>query len=360
MKRDYYEVLGVDRGADDAAIRRAYKKLAGKYHPDRNPGDAAAEKKFKEAQEAHDILSDRGKRQAYDQLGHAAFEHGGGNGAAPDISSIFGSVFKNFFSEDDEPNAGPRQRILRIRVSLEEALAGCTKKVRLNEPAVCDSCRGSGGAPGEKVQECRRCDGQGEIRIDRGFFAMRQTCPDCKGRGKMFRKPCPDCGGDGSRRIARTVSIKIPPGIRDGTNMRLNIQDFVDEFFLNVRVDKHPLFERDGDNLHIVIPVSMTAAALGGHAEAPSPGGGRVKITIPPGTQNGAVLRLRERGAPNMQGGATGDMFCHVEIEVPINLTAEQKKMLRDFDDTLKKKNSRHTPREESWLEKARSFFKDD
>ena len=355
MKPDYYQTLGVPRDADAATIKKAYRRLAQKYHPDKNlDNPEAAAEKFKPVQEAYHILSDEEKKAAYDRFGHDAFQRG--NGAPPpDFSGVFDDLFSDFFS--GASNSGPRRRVLSIRLSFEESISGCKKELRLNEPSVCDSCNGTGGEPGAKTEVCNRCGGDGRIRINRGFFTMQQTCNACGGRGKKFATLCKACGGEGARRIARTIAVQIPPGIQDGETIRLNISGVVDQFHLRVNVAPHPLFERDGDHLHIAIPVSVAVAALGGQVEAPLPAGGKVKITVPPETQSGAVLRLRGRGAPNVRGRGAGDMLCHISVETPVNLTEEQKKILRKFEDSVRKKNGRHSPREQSWMDKARAFF---
>ena len=357
MKQDYYETLGVPRDADRDAIKKSYRRLAMKYHPDRNPDDKTAEDKFKTVQEAYDILSDAEKKEAYDRFGHAAFEQGGGQGArGADFSSVFDDLFSDFFGG---ANRGARQRVLSIRLKFEEAIGGCKKELRLNEPMTCSACRGNGAEPGQKMETCPQCGGSGNLRVNRGFFTMQQTCNRCRGRGRTYRKPCRACGGDGVRRTERTVAVKIPPGIQDGETILLNISGMEDQFRLRVQVEEHPLFKRDGDHLHIAIPVSMTAAALGGHVEAPTPVGGKVKITVPPETQSGALLRLRGRGAPNSRGGPPGDLLCRIFVETPVNLTEPQKKLLRSFEDSLKKKQERHSPQEKSWLEKAKALFGD-
>ena len=362
MKQDYYDTLGVSKGADSAEIKQAYRRMAMKYHPDRNPNDKSAEDKFKSAQEAYAVLSDAEKKSAYDRFGHAAFQHGGGGGGgggggAQDFSSVFDDLFSDFFSGGGVRASSRRQRVISVQLSFEESITGCKKELRINEPAVCSDCGGSGGSAGHAMKTCNKCRGAGQIRINRGFFNMQQTCDRCNGRGKIFEKPCGTCGGEGQRRIVRTIAVQIPAGIQEEETIRINVPEFVDQFHLQVHVTPHPLFTRDGDNLHLVIPISITVAALGGHVEAPLPGGGRVKITIPPETQSGAVLRLRGRGAPNVRGRGVGDMLCHVAVETPVNLTDAQKKLLHSFDDSLRKKQERHSPNEQSWLNKVRSFF---
>ncbi|MGU9951100.1 MAG: molecular chaperone DnaJ [Gammaproteobacteria bacterium WSBS_2016_MAG_OTU1] len=359
MKQDYYETLGIERGADAAAIKQSYRRLAMKYHPDRNPDDETAEEKFKSIQEAYAILSDPQKKEMYDRHGHAAFNSGGGGGArGQDFSSVFDDLFSDFFGNATRSSA--RQRVLSIRLKFEESILGCKKELQLNEPTICSACRGSGADPKAKVEGCPDCQGSGQIRTNRGFFTIQETCKRCRGQGRIVKIPCHVCKGEGRRRIARKLAVKIPAGIQDGETMRLPIGDSQDEFVLRVTVEPHPLFERDGDNIHISIPVSITVAALGGYVEAPMAAGGKVKITVHPETQSGAILRLRGRGAPNVRGHDTGDMLCHILVETPINLTDTQKKLLRSFEESLKKKQDRHSPQEKSWLEKAKTLFSDD
>ena len=357
MKQDYYEILGVPRGASSDEIKKSYRRLAMKYHPDRNPDDNTAEDKFKTVQEAYAVLSDPEKKEAYDRFGAAAFEQGGGfNARGADFSSVFDDLFSDFFGG---ANRAPRQRVLSIRLNFEESINGCKKELRLNEPVTCSACGGNGAEPGQKMETCPQCRGSGNLRVDRGFFTMQQTCERCNGKGRTYKNPCRTCGGEGVRRAGRTVSVKIPPGIQDGETILLNIPGMQDRFRLRVQVAEHPMFKRDGDHLHIGIPVSMTAAALGGHVEAPTPGGGKIKITVPPETQSGAVLRLRGRGAPNSRGGPPGDLLCRIFVETPVNLTEPQKKLLRNFEESLKKKQERHSPKEKSWMEKAKALFGD-
>ena len=362
-KADYYQTLGVARDADKATIKQSYRRLAMKYHPDRNPDDKTAEDKFKTVQEAYDVLSDPQKKEAYDRFGHAAFDGAGPGPGGGDFSSVFDDLFSDFFggNRSRQRQEQPRQRVLSIRLSFEESINGCHKEIKLTDPIDCDACHGSGAEPGSRPTDCDTCHGSGQIRINRGPFIMQQTCGTCGGSGKIISSPCHRCQGSGSRRNSRKVSVKIPAGIQDGETIRLNVDGGGRiQYYLRAHVDSHPLFERDGDNLHISIPVSMAVAALGGHVEAPTPSGGKIKITVPPETQTGAILRLRGRGAPSPRGLPAGDMLCHILLETPVNLTEKQKNLLRDFDDSLKKKHSRHSPREKSWLEKAKELFADD
>ena len=363
MKRDYYEVLGVARDAGADVVKQSYRRLAMKYHPDRNPDDGAAEEKFKEVREAYDVLSNPEKRAAYDRHGHAAFENGGGmhrggGGGGGDFSSVFDDLFSDFFGSGGRASGG-RQRVLSAKLSFADSMRGCKKEFQISEPMVCSICKGSGAASPSDIKECETCRGVGQIRVNRGPFIMQQTCERCQGRGKVAMRPCAACSGNGQRSETRRVAVKIPAGIQDGETIRLNVRGSEDEFHLRVRVEPHPLFKRDGDNIHLSIPVSVAAAALGGHVEAPTPSGGNVKITVPPETQTGTALRLRGLGAPNVRGRGAGDLLCHIIVETPVNLTEAQKKVLRNFGDSLRKKQDRHAPREQSWLEKAKSFFQD-
>lgn len=359
-KEDYYQTLGVSRETNAADIKRAYRRLAMKHHPDRNPDDSSAEEKFKEIQEAYDVLSNEEKRAAYDRFGHAAFDGmaGGGGGNGGDFSSVFEDMFSDFFSG----NAGRQQtredrRVLDLRLSFEEAALGCTKELRLSLPQPCGTCSGSGAKPGSSPVTCRACGGAGQVRAQRGFFTIQQTCGHCHGRGQTISKPCTTCGGKGRETKTQRISAKIPAGINDNGIIRLNVNKG-GEILLRIRVESHPLFQRDGDDLHITIPVSMVVAALGGHVEAPNIAGGRIKIAIPPETQSGRVLRLRGRGLANPRHGGCGDMLCQVIVETPVNLTGEQRKILQRFDKSISA-DALHSPKEKSWLEKAKGLFSD-
>lgn len=356
-KRDYYEVLGLQKGADAAAIKTAYRRLAMKHHPDRNPDDPEAEGKFKEVQEAYACLSDAQKRAAYDQFGHGAFEGGMGGGGGPGFSSFFDDIFSDFFGGGGQGGGrnARQQRVMDIKISFEEMAAGCEKEVRITLPKACGACDGTGAEPGSAVKTCPSCDGHGQVRVQRSMFTLQQTCPKCRGEGQVVEKPCRPCNGSGKVSKTRHLQINIPAGVEDGMPVRVNIDDSDDDLFIRPHIAKHPLFVRDGDNLHIEIPVSMATAALGGEVITPSVKGGKIKVNIPAGVQNGQVLRVPSRGLPNPRSGRRGNLLCHIMVEVPVHLNSEQKELLRKFDESLQRQQ--HSPKEQSWLDKAKQFF---
>ena len=375
-KRDYYEVLGVDRKADAAAVRKAYKRMAMKHHPDRNPGDAGAEERFKELGEAYKVLSDPQKRAAYDRFGHRAFESGGfpfgaggsgggGGGDGPDLSSIFGDIFEDFFAGGGarraRDSAGARRLILDLSLSFEEAALGCSRRIRVTLPERCGACGGDGAEPGSRPVRCPQCEGRGHLRVQRGFFSAMQTCPRCGGRGEAVEKPCRACGGRGETERPRWVSLNVPAGVDDGDSLRMRL-DGVEgagegEALLRIHVEPHPLFERRDGDLIVRIPVSFATAALGGEVQAPKLGGGRMAVRIPAGSQSGQVFRLRGEGV-GRRGRGRGDMLCFISVETPVNLNREQREALRDFQQSLEKTKGA-SPKRNSWLEKAREFFGD-
>ena len=362
-KEDYYQTLGVSRDSDAADIKRSYRRLAMKYHPDRNAGDSSSEEKFKQVQEAYEVLSNEEKRSTYDRFGHAAFDGmngggGGGGGGSGDFSSVFDDLFSNFFDGGGrQQQSRESRRVMELELGFEEAVLGCQKELKLSMPQACSTCGGSGAAAGSSPVTCRSCGGAGQVRAQRGFFTIQQTCGSCHGEGKTIDKPCKKCGGKGREAKTQRISAKIPAGIDNGGIIRLNVNKG-GEIFLRVHVRSHPLFKRDGDDLHIAIPVSMVVAALGGTVEAPNIGGGRIKITIPAEIQSGRVLRLRGRGVANPNHGSCGDMLCQVVVETPVNLTGEQKKILQQFNKSISG-GSNHSPKEKSWLEKAKGLFSD-
>jgi molecular chaperone DnaJ len=370
-KRDYYKVLDVPRTATEADIKKAYRRLAMKYHPDRNPNDQEAEEKFKEAKEAYEVLSDENKRAIYDQYGHEGLNArgggGGGFGSADAFSDIFGDVFGDIFGAG---RRGGGRQVFRgadlrydLELDLEQAVFGYEANVEFTTLGECESCKGSGAAPGSKVTTCETCNGVGQVRMQQGFFAVQQTCPRCKGRGQIISQLCDPCLGQGRVRKKKTLSVKVPPGVDTGDRIRLAGEGEAGrnggpcgDLYVEIRVREHPIFERDGSHLSCEVPISFVTAALGGTVEVPTLGG-NVSLKIPPETQSGRVFRLREKGVKPVRGGPVGDLFCRVVVETPVNLTEEQRNILLEFDRTMRDSSRDHTPRERSWLDGVKSFF---
>jgi len=365
-KRDYYEVLGVARTAGESEIKKAYRRVAMKYHPDRNPDDPDAEARFKEASEAYEVLSDSGKRSAYDQFGHAAVDGSGGGfggqGAGASFSDIFGDVFGDIFGGGRR--GGPaRGADLRydLELTLEDAAQGTTARIRVPTLANCSACDGSGARKGTAPILCGTCQGSGQIRRSQGFFAVQQTCPACRGRGRVISDPCEQCHGHGRVEESRTLSVKVPPGVDTGDRIRLAGEGQAGpnggpagDLYVQVVVKEHPIFQRDGADLYCEVPISFFDAALGGELEVPTLTGG-VNLKIPPETQTGRLFRLRGKGIVPVRGGGPGDLLCRVVVETPVNLSAEQKELLRAFRDSLR--GGGHSPRETSWFDAAKKFF---
>ncbi|MBX3703048.1 MAG: molecular chaperone DnaJ [Steroidobacteraceae bacterium] len=370
-KRDYYQVLGVPRNATEDAVKKAYRRLAMKYHPDRNPDDKEAEERFKEAKEAYEILTDAQKRAAYDQYGHAGLDaaRGAGQGFSPSdaFGDIFGDVFGDIFGGG---RRGGRSAVYRgadlryeLALDLEQAVAGTATEIEFQTVVECGECSGSGAARGHSPVTCDTCGGNGQVRISQGFFAVQQACPRCKGRGTIIREPCPKCSGQGRVRSSKRLAVKVPAGVDTGDRIRLAGEGEAGrnggppgDLYVEIVVREHPIFERDGAHLSCEVPVSFVTAALGGSVEVPTLGG-QASIKVPPGTQSGRVFRLREKGVRPVRGGATGDLFCRVMVETPVELTAEQKDLLRKFEKSLADDGKRHNPRERSWLEGVKEFF---
>ncbi|BDY03832.1 MULTISPECIES: molecular chaperone DnaJ [unclassified Ferrimonas] len=372
-KRDFYEVLGVARDASERDIKKAYKRLAMKFHPDRNPGDAKAEESFKEVKEAYEILTDSEKRAAYDQFGHAGVDpnRGGGfgGGAGGDFGDIFGDVFGDIFGGGRRGGrAGPaRGNDLRynMELTLEEAVKGITKEIRIPVLATCDSCNGSGAKSGSSAQTCGTCHGQGQVQMRQGFFAVNQTCPTCRGKGKVIKDPCGKCHGQGRVEKTKTLSVKIPAGVDTGDRIRLSGEGEAGEvgapagdLYVQVHVKDHPIFERDGNNLYCEVPISFATAAVGGDIEVPTLDG-RVSLKVAAETQTGRMFRLRGKGVKSVRSHAVGDLICKVIIETPVNLTERQKELLRELEQTMSGSSKKHSPKAEGFFDGVKKFFDD-
>lgn len=373
-KRDFYEVLGLEKNASDKDIKKAYKRLAMKYHPDRNQEKKdEAEVKFKEIKEAYEILSDDQKRAAYDQYGHAAFEQGGmggggGSAGGADFSDIFGDVFGDIFGggrRQQRPSRGSDLQY-NMELTLEEAVRGVTKEIRIPTLESCDVCHGSGAKPGTSADTCSTCHGMGQVHMRQGFFSVQQPCPTCHGRGKVIKEPCNKCHGHGRIERYKTLSVKIPAGVDTGDRVRLSGEGEAGEngapagdLFVQVHVLPHNIFERDGSNLHCEVPINFTIAALGGEIEVPTLDG-RVKLKIPAETQTGKIFRMKGKGVKSVRGGLQGDLMCHTVVETPVKLNEKQKELLKEFGDSLGGvSGEKNSPRSKSFLDGVKKFFDD-
>lgn len=375
-KRDYYEVLGVGRDTSEREIKKAYKRLAMKFHPDRNPGDKAAEASFKEIKEAYEILTDSDKKAAYDQFGHAGVDpnrggHGGGHGGGQgDFGDIFGDVFGDIFG-GGRRGGGQRQAArgsdlrYNLELSLEEAVRGLTKELRIPTLAACDLCDGSGAKKGTSATTCGTCHGQGQVQMRQGFFAVQQACPTCHGRGKIIKDPCGKCHGEGRVEKSKTLSVKIPAGVDTGDRIRLTGEGEAGEFgappgdlYVQVSVREHAIFTRDANNLYCEVPISFSKAALGGEIEVPTLDG-KVSLKIPTETQTGRMFRLRGKGVKSVRSHAVGDLLCKVVMETPVNLNEKQKELLREFEATLTGESKKHSPKAEGFFDGVKKFFQD-
>ncbi|WP_374338093.1 molecular chaperone DnaJ [Methyloversatilis sp.] len=373
-KKDFYDILGVNRDASDDEIKKAYRKLAMKYHPDRNPDSKEAEDKFKEAKEAYEILSDGQKRAAYDQYGHAGVDPnmGGGAGGAQGFGG-FGDAFGDIFGEifgNQGGRGGGRSGVYRgadlrynLDVSLEEAARGTDTRIRIPTMDDCGTCGGTGAKPGTKPVTCTTCNGIGQVRMQQGFFSIQQTCPKCHGTGKMVKDPCTDCHGAGRVKGSKTLQVKIPAGIDEGDRIRLAGEGErgqgggpAGDLYVQIHIKPHAVFQREGDDLHCEMPIGFATAALGGEIEIPTLDGA-AKIKIPAETQSGKVFRLRGKGIKGVRSSYPGDLMCHVVVETPVNLTTRQRELLEEFDSINRSDEASHSPRAKSWMDKMKDFF---
>ena len=371
-KRDYYEILSVAKSADAKEVKRAYRKLAMKYHPDRNPDDKEAEGKFKEATEAYEILSDEQKRGAYDQYGHAgvdgsAGQGGFGGGGQGNFSDVFGDVFGDIFGGGGRGGrrSGPQRGSdlkYNLELNLEQAVKGAEVKIRVPALAECDVCDGAGTKSGSKPTTCNTCHGQGQVRMQQGFFSVQQACPTCQGQGTIIKDPCNSCHGQGVKEETKTLNVKVPAGVDNGDRIRLTGEGEAGphggprgDLYVETHIKPHDIFERDGRNLYCDVPISIADAALGGEIEVPTLDG-RVNLKIPAETQSGKLFRLRGKGVVPVRGGAQGDLLCRVMVETPVKLTEHQKKILKEFQASLKG-GDKHSPRKKTWFDNVKTFF---
>ena len=382
-KRDYYEVLGVGKTASEDEIKKAYRKLAMKHHPDRNQGDGAkaSEEKFKEAKEAYEMLSDAQKRAAYDQFGHAGVDpNAGGAGFRPGaggegyggFAEAFGDIFGDIFGQ--QGGGGGRrggQQVYRgadlsyaMEITLEEAAHGKESQIRIPTWEECDTCHGSGAKPGTSAKPCTTCHGAGTVHLRQGFFSIQQTCPHCHGSGKIIPEPCTTCNGAGKIKRQKTLEVKIPAGINEGMRIRSagNGEPGTNggpagDLYIEIRIKEHDIFERDGDDLHCTVPVSFTTVALGGSIEVPTLGG-KAEIELPEGTQHGKTFRLRGKGIKGIRSNYPGDLYCHISVETPVKLTEHQRKLLKELDESFRKSGDKHSPNSKSWTDRVKDLFK--
>jgi molecular chaperone DnaJ len=380
-KRDYYDILGVPRNAEEEDIKKAYRKLAMKYHPDRNQGDKAkvSEEKFKEAKEAYEMLTDPQKRAAYDQFGHAGVDPnmGGRGGAGPEgfggFAEAFGDIFGDIFG--GAAGAGGRraggQQVYRgndlsyaMEITLEEAARGKDTQIRIPSWDTCETCHGTGAKPGTSPKTCGTCSGSGTVHMRQGFFSIQQTCPHCHGTGKIIPDPCTTCNGAGKIKKQKTLEVKIPAGINEGMRIRSagNGEPGTNggpsgDLYIEIRVKAHDIFERDGDDLHCTVPVGLTTVTLGGTIEVPTLGG-NAEIELPEGTQHGKTFRLRGKGIKGIRSSYPGDLYAHISVETPVKLTEHQRKLLKELDESFRKGGERHSPNEKSWADRVKDLFK--
>ncbi|HAT33289.1 MAG TPA: molecular chaperone DnaJ [Janthinobacterium sp.] len=373
-KRDFYETLGVAKNSSEEEIKKSYRKLAMKYHPDRNPDSKESEEKFKEVKEAYEMLTNPEKREAYDRYGHAGVDPnmgggGGFGGGAGGFADSFGDIFGDIFGGGGRSrNAGPqvyRGADLRynLEITLEQAAHGFDTTIRVPSWDKCDTCHGTGAKPGTAPSTCTTCAGHGQVRMQQGFFSIQQTCPKCHGNGKIITDPCAPCGGAGRIKRNKTLEVKIPVGIDNGMRIRSSGNGEpgtnggpAGDLYVEIHIKAHAVFQREGDDLHCEMPISFSKAALGGDIEVPTLSG-KVSFTIPEGTQSGKTFRLKGKGIKGVRSGYAGDLFCHVAIETPVKLTEKQKDMLRDFEKSTTEGGAKHSPQSKTWKDKVKDFF---
>jgi len=376
-KRDYYETLVVTRNASEEEIKKAYRKLAMKHHPDRNQGDSSkvAEEKFKEAKEAYEMLSDAQKRAAYDQYGHAGVDpNRGGGGAGAEgyggFAEAFGDIFGDMFGQQRGRAGGGGRQVFRgsdlsyaMEITLEEAAKGKDAQIRIPSWDNCENCKGTGAKPGTQVKTCGTCNGSGAVQMRQGFFSVQQTCPTCRGAGKVIPEPCGACSGQGKIKRQKTLEVKIPAGIDGGMRIRSagNGEPGTNggppgDLYIEIRIKKNDIFERDGDDLHCSVPISMVTAALGGEIDVPTLAG-KAAIDIPEGTQSGKQFRLRGKGIKGVRSSYPGDLYCHIAVETPVKLSEHQRRLLRELDESFKKGGSKHSPTGDSWTDRLKNLF---
>jgi len=367
-KRDYYEVLGVNKDATDDDLKKAYRKLAMKWHPDRNPDNPRAEEHFKEAKQAYEVLAEPGKRAAYDQFGHAGVDSHAGGAAGPGAG--FGDIFSDIFGEIFGGNRGARSTVFRgadlrynLELTLEQAAHGFETRIRIPAMQGCETCKGSGARPGSQRAACPACRGAGQVRLSQGPFSIAQTCPRCHGSGSVIPNPCATCSGTGRIKLQKTLAVKIPAGVDEGDRVRLSGEGEPGvnggppgDLYVQVHVKPHAVFQRDHDDLHCEMPISISTAALGGEIEIPTLDGS-ARIRVPAETQSGKNFRLKGKGIKGVRSHEPGDLFCHVVVETPVSLTSRQRELLREFDAISAQDSARHNPRAKGWFDKVKEFF---